>query len=104
MVLNGIEAMAEIEGRPRRLLVRTAPKSENMLTLSVMDAGVGIAADTADKMFEPFFTTKPNGMGIGLSISRTIIGNHGGRMWAVKNDGPGATFAFSLPSLGKLGN
>ncbi|TBZ14707.1 PAS domain-containing sensor histidine kinase [Rhizobium leguminosarum] len=101
MVLNGIEAMAEIEGRPRRLLVRTALVSEDMLTLSILDAGVGIAADAADKMFEPFFTTKRNGMGIGLSISRSIIENHGGRMWAVPNDGPGATFAFSLPSLGK---
>jgi signal transduction histidine kinase len=101
MVLNGIEAMAEIEGRPRRLLVRTALASEDMLTLSILDAGVGIAADAADKMFEPFFTTKRNGMGIGLSISRSIIENHGGRMWATPNDGPGATVAFSLPSLGK---
>ncbi|MBB3465198.1 ATP-binding protein [Rhizobium sp. BK377] len=101
MVLNGIEAMAEIEGRPRRLLVRTALAGEDMLTLSISDAGVGIAADAADKMFEPFFTTKRNGMGIGLSISRSIIENHGGRMWAMPNDGPGATVAFSLPSLGK---
>jgi C4-dicarboxylate-specific signal transduction histidine kinase len=101
MVLNGIEAMAEIEGRPRRLIVRTALASEDMLTLSILDAGVGIAADAADKMFDPFFTTKRNGMGIGLSISRSIIENHGGRMWAIPNDGPGATVAFSLPSLGK---
>jgi signal transduction histidine kinase len=101
MVLNGIEAMAEIEGRPRRLLVRTALASEGMLTLSILDAGVGIAADAANKMFEPFFTTKRDGMGIGLSISRAIIENHGGRMWAMSNDGPGSTFAFSLPSLGK---
>ncbi|OWV98936.1 histidine kinase [Rhizobium sp. R72] len=101
MVLNGIEAIAEIEGRPRRLLVRTVLAGEGMLTLSILDAGVGIAADAADKMFEPFFTTKRNGMGIGLSISRSIIENHGGRMWAMPNDGPGATVAFSLPSLGK---
>lgn len=101
MVLNGIEAMAETEERPRRLLVRTALVSEDILTLSISDAGVGIAADAADKMFEPFFTTKRDGMGIGLSISRSIVENHGGRMWAMSNDGPGATFAFSLPSLGK---
>ncbi|MGN7771771.1 PAS domain-containing sensor histidine kinase [Phyllobacterium sp. 22552] len=101
MVLNGIEAMAEIEGRPRRLLVRTGLVSEYILTLSIIDAGVGIAADAADKMFEPFFTTKRNGMGIGLSISRSIIENHGGQMWAVPNEGPGATFSFSLPSLGE---
>lgn len=96
LVLNGIEAMAEIEGRPRRLLVRTSP-DEDMLTLSIMDAGVGITADSANQMFEPFFTTKRNGMGIGLSISRSIIENHGGRMWATRNDGPGTTVAFSIP-------
>ncbi|WP_246826369.1 sensor histidine kinase [Rhizobium binae] len=101
MVLNGIEAMAETEERPRRLLVRTALVSEDMLTLSISDAGVGIAPDATEKMFEPFFTTKRNGMGIGLSISRSIVENHGGRMWAMSNDGPGATFAFSLPRLGK---
>lgn len=101
MVLNGIEAMAETEERPRRLLVRTALVSEDMLTLSISDAGIGIAPEDTEKMFEPFFTTKRNGMGIGLSISRSIVENHGGRMWAMSNDGPGATFAFSLPRLGK---
>lgn len=95
MVLNGIEAMAETEERPRRLLVRTALVSEDILTLSISDAGVGIAADAADKMFEPFFTTKRDGMGIGLSISRSIVENHGGRMWAMSNDGQ----AQPLPSL-----
>ncbi|QFY59897.1 PAS domain S-box protein [Rhizobium grahamii] len=99
MVLNGIEAMAETEERPRRLLVRTALASEDMITLSISDAGVGIAPDAPEKMFEPFFTTKRNGMGIGLSISRSIVENHGGRMWAMSNDGPGATVAFSLPSI-----
>ncbi len=98
LVLNGIEAMAEIEGRPRRLLVLTS-REEDMLTLSIVDAGVGIAADSADRMFEPFFTTKRNGMGIGLSISRSIVENHGGRMWATANDGPGTTVAFSIPRM-----
>lgn len=101
LVLNGIEAMAEIEGRPRRLLVLTSP-DEDMLTLSIVDAGVGIAADSAERLFEPFFTTKPNGMGIGLSISRSIIENHGGSMWATPNDGPGTTVAFSIPKIPPL--
>ncbi|MDF1631296.1 PAS domain-containing protein [Mycoplana sp. MJR14] len=98
MVLNGIEAMAEIKERPRRLLVRTALEGADMSSLSVLDAGVGVGADTVEKIFEPFFTTKRNGMGIGLSISRSIIESHGGRMWALPNDGPGATVAFSLPN------
>ncbi|MBY5529715.1 PAS domain-containing protein [Rhizobium leguminosarum bv. viciae] len=101
LVLNGIEAMAEIEGRPRRLLVLTSP-DEDMLTLSIVDAGVGIAADSAERLFEPFFTTKRNGMGIGLSISRSIIENHGGSMWATPNDGPGTTVAFSIPKIPPL--
>ncbi|WP_418336539.1 ATP-binding protein [Rhizobium gallicum] len=101
LVLNGIDAMAEIEGRPRRLLVLTSP-DEDMLTLSIVDAGVGIAADSAERLFEPFFTTKRNGMGIGLSISRSIIENHGGSMWATPNDGPGTTVAFSIPKIPPL--
>ncbi|MDI7865272.1 PAS domain-containing protein [Rhizobiaceae bacterium n13] len=96
LVLNGIEAMVEIEGRPRRLLVLTS-REEEMVTLSIVDAGVGIAADSAERLFEPFFTTKRNGMGIGLSISRSIIENHGGSMWATPNDGPGTTVTFSIP-------
>ncbi|MHA7776066.1 PAS domain-containing sensor histidine kinase [Roseibium sp. M-1] len=101
MILNGIEAMEEIEGRPRRLFVRTELVSEEQPSLSISDVGVGIPADAAHKLFEPFFTTKRDGMGIGLSISRSIIENSGGRMWALPNDGPGATFAFSLPRLTK---
>ncbi|MFC5755658.1 PAS domain-containing sensor histidine kinase [Rhizobium sp. GCM10022189] len=101
LVLNGIEAMAETEGRPRRLFVRTS-LAEDMLTLSISDAGVGSAADSTDKMFEPFFTTKLNGMGIGLSISRSIVETHGGRMWAMPNDGPGMTVAFSIPRTPSL--
>jgi signal transduction histidine kinase len=63
----------------------------------VHDVGVGFAPDVADKLFEAFYTTKTGGMGIGLSVSRTIIEHHGGRLWATRNDGPGATFTFSIP-------
>jgi signal transduction histidine kinase len=65
--------------------------------LSVQDAGVGLDAQNMHKVFEAFYTTKPNGMGIGLSVSRSIIDRHHGRLWATPNDGPGATFSFSLP-------
>ena len=67
------------------------------MRLSVKDAGVGFEPQSANKLFQPFYTTKSGGMGIGLSVSRSIIESHGGRLWAVPNDGPGATFAFSIP-------
>jgi signal transduction histidine kinase len=65
--------------------------------LSVMDTGVGFSPDAADKLFEPFHTTKSDGMGIGLSVRRSIIEAHHGRLWAMANEGPGATFCFSIP-------
>jgi signal transduction histidine kinase len=79
------------------LLIRTERDEGDRVRLSVKDAGVGFAAQAADKIFEAFFTTKSDGMGIGLSISRSIIEAHRGRLWATANDGPGATFAFSIP-------
>ena len=66
--------------------------------LSVRDAGVGFDAQAKEKIFDAFYTTKRGGMGIGLSVSRSIIDSHHGRLWAITNDGPGATFAFSIPS------
>jgi signal transduction histidine kinase len=63
----------------------------------VRDSGIGLDAQMVDQMFDAFFTTKPEGMGIGLSISRTIVEAHGGRLWATPNDGPGATVQFTLP-------
>ncbi len=93
---NASDAMSGIEERPRRLLIRTEQVDENVC-LSVQDSGTGFDPGVAERLFASFYTTKPSGMGIGLSISRSIIEAHGGRLWATANNGPGATFAFSIP-------
>ncbi|WP_246622064.1 ATP-binding protein [Rhizobium laguerreae] len=97
MLLNARDAMGDIESRPRILTVSTHVDTEESAVLSITDVGIGFPLENADKMFEAFFTTKQDGMGIGLAISRSIIENHGGIMWAEPNDGPGATVAFSIP-------
>ena len=97
LLRNAADAMSAVDDRPRELLIRTECDEGDRVRLSVKDAGVGFAAQAADKLFEAFFTTKSDGMGIGLSISRFIIEAHHGRLWATANDGPGATFAFSIP-------
>jgi PAS domain S-box-containing protein len=94
LLLNASESMACVEDRPRHILVRT--ESEDGITLAVEDNGVGIDPQSVEKLFEPFYTTKGGGMGIGLSVSRSIIESHHGRLWATKNEGPGTTFMFSL--------
>jgi PAS domain S-box-containing protein len=96
LVRNASDAMRDIADRPRRLLIRTEQAGENVC-VTVQDSGVGFNPASADRLFESFYTTKPEGMGIGLSVSRSIIEAHGGRLWAAANDGPGATFAFSIP-------
>ena len=96
---NASEAMIAIDDRPRQLLVRTEQSGKGV-RLTVSDVGVGFNEEDIDKFFEPFFTTKKTGMGIGLSVSRSIIESHGGRLWASPNhDGPGATFSFWLPHV-----
>jgi C4-dicarboxylate-specific signal transduction histidine kinase len=99
LLLNAADAMDEIEDRPRSLLVRTELESDGVARLEVRDAGTGFDPASAGKLFEPFHSTKPNGMGIGLAICRTIIESHKGRLWASPNEGPGATFSFSIPVL-----
>jgi PAS domain S-box-containing protein len=94
---NASDAMSAVEDRPRQLLIRTERDESDGVRLTVQDAGVGIDPQGADRLFEAFYTTKNDGMGIGLSVSRSIIENHHGRLWAVPNDGPGATFSFSIP-------
>jgi PAS domain S-box-containing protein len=98
LLRNASDAMSGIDDRPRQLVIRTEPEDDGSVCLSVRDAGVGIAPDMVGRLFEAFYTTKNAGMGIGLSVSRSIIDNHQGRLWAAPNeDGPGATFAFSVP-------
>jgi signal transduction histidine kinase len=97
LVVNAIEAMAPVTGRPRELVVRSEAHDEAHVGLIVQDTGVGVAADQLDQLFSAFFTTKPGGMGMGLSISRSIVEAHGGRLWATRNEPHGAVFALSLP-------
>jgi PAS domain S-box-containing protein len=97
LMLNAADAMSSVDDRPRELTVRTERDGRSGARLSVRDAGVGFDAQAVDKLFQPFYTTKPEGMGIGLSVSRSIVARHGGRLWAEANDGPGATFLFSIP-------
>ncbi|MGO9339193.1 MAG: PAS domain S-box protein [Terracidiphilus sp.] len=96
LLRNASDAMSGIEDGPRKMVLRTDLEGENVC-LSVQDSGVGFAPEVADKMFELFYTTKSDGMGVGLSVSRSIIEANHGRLWATANDGPGATFAFSIP-------
>ena len=97
LLRNAADAMSTIDDRTRDLLVRTERAEGKQVRLSVKDAGVGFTPEAADKIFEGFYTTKTDGMGMGLSISRSIIEAHQGRIWATPNDGPGATFSFAIP-------
>jgi PAS domain S-box-containing protein len=96
LIRNGSDAMDTVNDRPRHLIVRTEMDG-NHVTVSVQDSGVGFSPEIGERLFEPFFTSKQEGMGIGLSVSRSIVEAHQGRLWAARNDGPGATFAFSIP-------
>jgi PAS domain S-box-containing protein len=98
LLRNACDAMAGVEDRPRQLLIRTERENGDRVRVSVRDAGVGVDPQTMNKLFDSFYTTKSDGMGVGLSVSRSIIERHHGRLWAEPNDGPGATFSFSIPS------
>jgi signal transduction histidine kinase len=97
LVMNGIEAMQSVTDRPRELVIRSRQDETQQVLASVTDCGVGISAENVDRLFNPFFTTKSGGMGMGLSICRSIIESHGGRLWATANVPHGATFQFTLP-------
>jgi PAS domain S-box-containing protein len=97
LLQNASDAMSSISDRPRRLLIRTEQDDGDHVRVTVQDAGVGFPAQDVGRLFDAFYTTKDNGMGIGLSVSRSIVEKHHGRMWAVPNDGPGATVSFSIP-------
>jgi signal transduction histidine kinase len=98
LLRNAADAMGTIDDRPREMFVRLQRDQENHVRLSVTDGGVGFTTETAGRIFEAFYTTKADGMGIGLSISRSIIEAHQGRLWATPNNGPGATVSFVIPS------
>jgi PAS domain S-box-containing protein len=98
LLLNAADAMNGVDDRPRELVVRTGRDNDGGgVCVSVQDAGVGFAPEDRERLFEAFYTTKAQGMGIGLSVSRSVIERHQGRLWAVRNEGPGATFAFNVP-------
>ena len=97
LLRNASDAMSTIDDRPRDLLIRTEPDDDGRVCLSVSDVGTGFEPQATDKLFEAFYTTKDEGMGIGLSVSRSIIERHHGRLWAMPNSGPGVTFSFSVP-------
>jgi len=97
LVRNASDAMAGIDDRPRELLIRSERDQDDWVRLSIKDVGAGFGPEAANKLFDAFYTTKHDGMGIGLSVSRSIIEVHHGRLWATPNDGPGATFSFSIP-------
>jgi len=100
LIMNGIEAMTAIADRPRILWVQSQIDNSGDVIVSVRDSGIGLDSDT-DRPFTPFFTTKAEGMGMGLSISRSLIENHGGRLWSTANSPHGAVFSFTLPAAGE---
>jgi signal transduction histidine kinase len=97
LLRNACDAVREVDDRAGEIVIRTANDEGDRVRLSVRDSGVGFGPTGGDRLFDAFYTTKPDGMGIGLSVCRSIIENHRGRLWAVSNDGPGVTFAFSIP-------
>jgi len=98
LVMNGIEAMQPVTDRPRELAIRSRQDETKQVLVSVTDCGVGISAENADRLFDAFFTTKSSGMGMGLSICRSIIDAHGGRLWATTCGPRGALFQFTIPA------
>jgi PAS domain S-box-containing protein len=97
LVMNGIEAMSSVDERARELVITTRDTDADQVVVTVEDSGIGIDAQKLDKIFDSFYTTKPGGMGMGLSISRSILRAHGGRLWATAREGSGTIFHFTLP-------
>jgi signal transduction histidine kinase len=97
LLTNAADAMLTVNDRPRELHIKTELDPDDLVRVTVCDSGVGFDSRDADKLFKAFFSTKAQGMGIGLSVSRSIIESHNGRIWALRNDGPGSTFAFAIP-------
>jgi C4-dicarboxylate-specific signal transduction histidine kinase len=102
LILNAVEAMQDVDERSRVLRVRSARDHHGRVVITVQDSGIGIQPGDADRLFDPFFTTKPDGMGMGLSISRSIVEAHGGELWASSGRERGAELSFALPSAGDV--
>jgi C4-dicarboxylate-specific signal transduction histidine kinase len=98
LILNAIEAINRVPAGPRELIISSAKNDSNGVLVSVRDPGAGLAPDNLDRLFDAFYTTKPDGMGMGLAISRSIVEAHGGRIWAKPNSPRGAVFQFILPT------
>jgi C4-dicarboxylate-specific signal transduction histidine kinase len=103
LAVNGMQAMATVNGRDRVLIMRTQRHHSDRLLVAVADVGVGIKRENADRLFSTFYTTKPDGLGMGLSICRSIVEAHAGRVWASPNAGPGMTFQFTISAYGRGG-
>jgi len=94
LMLNAIEAMKDTGGE---LTITARPSPEGQLVVSIRDTGIGLPAENTERIFDAFHTTKPEGTGMGLAITRSIVESYGGRVWATANEGVGATFRFTLP-------
>jgi signal transduction histidine kinase len=101
LIINAVEAMTEMSEGSRQLLIGTRKEGSDELLVTVQDSGPGLHPDSLDNLFDAFYTTKPDGMGMGLPICQSIVEAHGGRLWTGSNDGPGATFQFTLPIHGE---
>jgi hypothetical protein len=98
LIMNALDAMRPVSDRPRVLRIETKSHGNDAVLVAVRDSGIGLQPESMEKLFQTFYTTKPRGLGMGLSISRSIIEAHGGRLWAECHDAPGATFQFVLPA------
>jgi signal transduction histidine kinase len=98
--MNSVEAMSDVSKGSRHLLISTAEDTSNGVLVAVRDSGPGLNPESLERLFDPFYTTKPGGMGMGLSICRSIVEGHEGRIWATANVPQGASFHFSLPAHG----
>jgi signal transduction histidine kinase len=98
LALNGIEAMTSLTDRPRELVIRTRQHDAHTVLVAVQDIGIGTDSENFHRLFGAFYSTKAQGMGMGLSISRSIVEAHRGRIWAIRNSGPGMTFQFTVPT------
>jgi signal transduction histidine kinase len=97
LLRNALDAMKGVQDGPKELRIETELEAGERVLLTVRDSGIGLGSLDSERLFEAFYSTKESGMGIGLSVSRSIVESHHGRLWATRHEGPGATFSLSLP-------